>query len=82
VFDASARERKPAAPKKLAAKYLNTAKQVLSSGNFDKAQARFAKYGVTWPAFSGDAEKDAVTLGWAIKAVQEAAEKAAMDELV
>lgn len=83
AFDASARERKaPAGPKKLAAKYVTTAKAILASGNFAKAQARFAQYSTPWPEFTGDAEKDATALGWAIKANQEAIERSQLDQLV
>ena len=67
VFDASATERKPAGPKKLAQKYLDDAKKALESGKLDTINARLKKnIGKEFVA-TGDAEKDVIQMGTLIK---------------
>jgi hypothetical protein len=66
-FDPAERERKPAAPKKLAAKYLETAQAIMKGKHLD----RFVKdvktnLGKTWVK-TADAAKDAESLGWLVK---------------
>jgi hypothetical protein len=82
VFDASATERKPSAPKKLAAKYVEDAKKVLASGNIDKVNVRMS--GLINKTFTstGDADKDATALGWLIKEYAEALEAQTRAQLI
>lgn len=62
TFDASATERKPSLPKKLANDFRVAAERIFTNGTE-------AKYATQWNlAFTGDRAKDIETLGWAIKA--------------
>lgn len=78
AVDAKRKERKPPQPKKLAAIYLNTAKSVIVAGTQAKVEAMFATTKTAFPAATGDTEKDAQALGWAIKAHEDAKAKASL----
>jgi hypothetical protein len=66
-FDAAARERKPAAPKKLAAKYKESAEAVLKGPHLKRFVADVDKaLGKKFVA-TGDAAKDVEALGWLVK---------------
>jgi hypothetical protein len=60
VFDASATVAAPKGPKKLPEDYLQAAQRILTKGN----QAKYARFGITW---TGETDKDAITLGWKIR---------------
>jgi hypothetical protein len=81
VFDASAREKKAPKPKKLSSTYLDAAKKLLEKYEDSKINKTFAKFIPDQATFArtGDAAKDAETLGWLFKAYNEA--KAAAGEL-
>lgn len=66
-FDASAPERKPAAPRKLADKYLQVAKQILAGPKKDKFLADVKKALDRTIVLTGKVEEDAVAVGWAVK---------------
>ncbi len=67
-FDASARERKPAGPKKLAEKYRVIAVDFISGKrDLAKLNALFAKSNIKTFVKTADADKDAVALGWLCK---------------
>ena len=67
AFDPSARERKPSAPKKLAEKWLTHAKAILKKGQIEELNKRLQKQIAKTFEVSGDAEKDAIALGWLVK---------------
>jgi hypothetical protein len=67
VFDASARERKPAAPKKLAAKYVDHAKKLIAGGKIDELNRRLAKSIGKEFTLTGDEAADSTALGWLVK---------------
>jgi hypothetical protein len=74
-FDASAREKKPAQPKKLAAKYAETAQMILKGQHLKRFVADAKKaLGVDWAA-TGDTAKDTESLGWIVKQMAEYREK-------
>ena len=66
VFDPSAPERKPAAPKRLAAAFKEAAERIFNNGSHEKWAEKLS---VT---YTGDREKDTLALGWAIKAAEDA----------
>jgi len=81
-FDASARERKPTGPKKLAAKYKDTAAAIMAGPNLKRFLTDLEKMvGVKWTA-TGDKEKDTESLGWQVKAMIEYKEKQQLAALV
>ena len=82
TFDPSATERKPAAPKKLAAKYLENAKKLLAGGKIDELNKRLSKSINKQFSTSGDATKDADALGWLVKEFVEWNEAQTMAKLV
>lgn len=61
TFDASAPERKPSEPKKLAAMYKEAATRIFTNGNQAKWGTQFNL------TYTGDQAKDIELLGWAIK---------------
>ena len=61
VFDASAPERKPTAPKKLAQKFKDVATRIFNNNSQEKYRAQWNL------VFTGDRDKDIETLGWAVK---------------
>ena len=67
AFDASARERKPAAPKKLAAKYVEHAKKLIAGGKIDELNKRLHKSIGKEFTQTHNADADATTLGWLVK---------------
>lgn len=78
VFDASQRERKPAAPKKLGADYKATAEKVIANKNQAKLVALVAKDLGETLVLKNDAS-DVETIGWAIKRHQDWKRKQEMD---
>ena len=82
VFDPSATERKPAAPKKLAAKYSENAKKIIAGGQIDKLNQRLHKaIGKQFTA-TGEEAKDIESLGWLIKEFVEWNEQQTINKLV
>jgi hypothetical protein len=82
VFDPSAAERKPAAPKKLAAKYMENAKKLIAGGKVEELNKRLHKQlGKTFTA-TGVAEADVESLGWLVKEFVESVEAQTMAKLV
>lgn len=79
--DISVKERKSSLPVKLKAEYINTATRILQSGDFSKVNAAFTQYNITLPTMSGDGAKDIDTLARAIKSLQEARAKDALNNL-
>lgn len=68
AFDASARERKPAGPKKLAEKFKTIATEFLSGKkSLDKLNAALSKSINKTFTKTGDTEKDTLALGWLCK---------------
>lgn len=69
VFDASATERQPAGPKKLAQKYQDDAKKILAFDDAKLAKVNKRFNDALGKSFTstGDAEKDVQTLGWLVK---------------
>lgn len=74
-FDASARERKPTAPKKLAQKYKDTATAIMAGANFKKFLADVKKAISKDFTATGDKEKDVEAVGWLVKEFAEYKEK-------
>lgn len=81
-FDASQRERKPAAPKKLAAKYKETALAILKGAKKDKFLKDVKRDLGKEPTLTGDLEKDSETLGWVVKEYADFREKQALLSMV
>lgn len=77
AFDASARERKPAQPKKLPQMYVDSATRVIDNGNQEKIVKKLLKESNTVVTLTGDREKDIQALGWGIKANEDAKRAAA-----
>jgi len=68
AFDASARERKPAGPKKLAEKFKTIATEFLSGKkSLEKLNAALTKSISKTFTKTGDTEKDTLALGWLCK---------------
>jgi hypothetical protein len=68
AFDASARERKPAGPKKLAEKFKTIATEFLSGKkSLEKLNAALTKSISKTFTKTGDVEKDTLALGWLCK---------------
>lgn len=83
VFDASATERKPAAPKKLAEDYKNVAIQLIDAGKVDAFRDKKATpRNIVVPDLTGDREKDILAVGYAVKQVELAIRKEQMAALV
>ena len=82
TFDPSATERKPAVPKKLAAKYVENAKKLLAGGKIEELNKRLHKtIGNVFTA-TGDETKDAEALGWLVREFVEWNEAQTMAKLV
>lgn len=67
AVDISAPERKASKPKVLPEVYLNAAKNVVSRGKTDALAAKLKSETNTTFTLSGDADKDLLVIGWAIK---------------
>lgn len=82
AVDSKARERKPTAPKKLAAKYLEGAKRIVAGTKWDKFVKDAEKFlGVeTVDKPEASDEKGMEKLGWTLKAVLEAKEKQQLEQ--
>ena len=92
VFDPSATERKPAAPKKLAAKYVENAKKLIAGGKIDELNKRLSKainktFTPVTTLTDGQTQEqldaaNAETLGWLVKEFVEWNEAQTMAKLV
>jgi hypothetical protein len=82
VFDASARERKPAAPKKLAQKYKDTATAIMGGANFERFKKDVTKALSKNIVLTGDKDKDVEAVGWIVKEFAEYKEKQALASMV
>lgn len=81
-FDAAARERKPAAPKKLANKYRETAEAILKGAHLKRFVADVkAALGKEFKA-TGDKAKDAEALGWLVKEFADYKERQTLASMV
>lgn len=81
AVDITQKTRQPKKPVKLAAKYLEKAKAILAGPNLKKFLADLKKnLSVDWVA-SGDATKDADSLGWQVKAFAAWKEQQALDSM-
>lgn len=85
AFDASQKEKKPAAPKKLAQKYKDVAVNLLKGPKKDKFIADYKKLcgkDLVLSTNPADAEKNIETTGWAIKEFAEEKDKQQLAALV
>lgn len=82
TFDASARERKPSLPKKLAQKYKDTATAIMSGANFKRFTADVKKALGKDIVLTNDKDKDVEAVGWIVKAFAEYKEQQALASMV
>lgn len=82
TFDPSASERKPAAPKKLPAKYSDIAKKILEGGKIDALNTKLNKALSKSFTATGDTAKDVESLGWLVKEYSDWNEQQSMNKLV
>jgi len=81
-FDASAAERKPSAPKKLAELYKNSALACFKNkeANWPRLESMLAGEGIAMPTLTGDEAKDVELVGWAIKAAKDSQAKKSLEQ--
>ena len=80
-FDPSVREHKPAAPKKLAEKWLVHAKALLKKGAIEELNKRLSKQINKTFVATNDPAKDEVVLGWLVKEFSDSLAEATVAKL-